>query len=91
MLLPLPLDEPFDYAPPADVAPGSLAPGNFVEVPFGPRQVIGRGLGRPTAGRVAAPRLKTIRRRMDAPPMPQPCATGAPHRRNHAASRSAAR
>jgi primosomal protein N' (replication factor Y) len=71
VLLPLPLDEPFDYAPPAGVAPGSLAPGSFVEVPFGPRQVVGVVWDDPPSGRVAAPRLKTIRRRIDAPPMPQ--------------------
>ncbi|MGH6920535.1 MAG: hypothetical protein ACREJ0_22860, partial [Geminicoccaceae bacterium] len=38
VLLPLPLDEPFDYAP---VAGEMLAPGSFVEVPVGSRHVIG--------------------------------------------------
>ena len=36
--MPLPLDGPFDYALPAELR---VAPGDLVEVPFGPRQVIG--------------------------------------------------
>ena len=70
VLLPLPLDEPFDYASPAGVRAGDLAPGSFVEVPFGPRQVVGVVWDEPPSSRVADRRLKAIRRRIDAPPMP---------------------
>jgi primosomal protein N' (replication factor Y) len=68
VLLPLPLDEPFDYAPPQGQ---SLPPGTFVEVPFGPRHIIGVVWDEAASGRAANLRLKAIRRRIDAPPMPQ--------------------
>jgi primosomal protein N' (replication factor Y) len=68
VLLPLPLDEPFDYALPAGQ---SLPPGTFVEVPFGPRHVIGVVWEQVASERVADLRLKAVRRRIDAPPMPQ--------------------
>jgi len=68
VLLPLPLDEPFDYA----ALPGqSLPPGTFVEVPFGPRHVIGVVWDEAASGRAATLRLKAVRRRIDAPAMPQ--------------------
>jgi primosomal protein N' (replication factor Y) len=68
VLLPLPLDEPFDYALP----PGqSLPPGTFVEVPFGPRHLIGVVWDEAASGRAADLRLKAVRRRIDAPAMPQ--------------------
>ena len=77
VLIPLPLDEPFDYAAPDDL---HLAPGDLVEVPFGPRQVIGavwdpranRIPGEPPARPIAAARLKPIRRRLDAAPLRPP-------------------
>jgi primosomal protein N' (replication factor Y) (superfamily II helicase) len=68
VLLPLPLDEPFDYALPTCQ---SLPPGSFVEVPFGPRLVIGVVWDDAPSARVADLRLKAVRRRIDAPPMPQ--------------------
>ncbi len=67
VLLPLPLDEPFDYAPPGGP---DLPAGSFVEVPFGPRHVIGVVWDAPATTRVVDRRLKAIRRRIDAPPMP---------------------
>jgi primosomal protein N' (replication factor Y) (superfamily II helicase) len=73
VLIPLPLDEPFDYAVPEDL---SLMPGDLVEVPFGPRQVIGavwdRRPGEPAARPIVAVRLKSIRRRLDAAPLRRP-------------------
>ncbi len=71
MLLPLPLDGPFDYALPADADPAGrpLAPGDAVEVPFGPRFVIGVVWDEPPVKRADPRRLKAIRRRMDAPPL----------------------
>jgi primosomal protein N' (replication factor Y) len=67
VLLPLPLEEPFDYA----LAGENLAPGSFVEVPFGSRHVIGVVWDHVPSERVANLRLKAVRRRIDAPPMPQ--------------------
>ena len=49
VLLPLPIDTPFDYA--ADEL--ELRAGDYVEVPFGPRQVIGVVWDGAPDGRVA--------------------------------------
>lgn len=66
MLLPLPLDSAFDYAIPAEIDT-DLVPGSIVEVPFGPRSVIGVVWDEPPAKRADPKRLKPIRRRLDAP------------------------
>ena len=68
VLLPLPLDTPFDYA----VDEVELRPGDYVEVPFGPRQVIGVVWDAAPDRRVARERLKPIGRKLDAPSMPRP-------------------
>jgi primosomal protein N' (replication factor Y) len=70
--LPLPFPEPFDYR----VSPGmSLAPGDYVEVPLGPRRVFGVVWGEPAAGGgdgvVPDAKLKPVLRRFDLPPMPE--------------------
>ena len=69
VLLPLPLDSAFDYAMPIE---GSidLQPGDVVEVPFGPRYVIGIVWDEPPAKRADPKRLKPIRRRLEAPRLP---------------------
>jgi len=75
VLLPLPLDGAFDYAIPAadDVADiADLKPGDVVEVPFGPRSVIGVVWDEPPAKRADPKRLKTIQRRLQAPRLPSP-------------------
>ncbi len=70
VVVPLPLDGPFDYALPADLR---VAPGDLVEVPFGPRQVIGAVWDSGAAETAGAPaRLKSIQRRLDAPPLRPP-------------------
>jgi primosomal protein N' (replication factor Y) len=69
VLVPLPLDTPFDYAVDGGPAP---QPGDYVEVPFGPRQAIGVVWDAVADGPVATARLKPIRRKLDAPPMPRP-------------------
>ncbi|MCC2663716.1 MAG: priA, partial [Geminicoccaceae bacterium] len=73
VLIPLPLEVPFDYAAPDDLP---VAPGDLVEVPFGPRRVIGAVWdARPGAvpePALAAARLRPIQRRLDAPPLPPP-------------------
>jgi primosomal protein N' (replication factor Y) (superfamily II helicase) len=73
VLIPLPLDEPFDYAVADDL---NLAPGDLVEVPFGPRQVIGavwdRRAGALPDRPIVAARLKPVRRRLDAPALRLP-------------------
>ncbi|WP_431856698.1 primosomal protein N' [Azospirillum sp.] len=67
VLLPLPLREAYDYR----VPPGlDLQPGDYVEVPLGPRRVIGVVWG-PGGGTVESGRLKAVVRRFDVPPMPE--------------------
>jgi primosomal protein N' (replication factor Y) len=66
VLLPLPLYTAYDYRIPEDLA---LAEGDFVEVPLGGRLVLGVVWGR-GGGTVAASRLKPIRARIEAPPLP---------------------
>ncbi len=67
VLLPLPLDTPFDYR----VDDGPIpAPGSFVRVPFGSRDAVGVVWHRPAARRVPTARLKAIRSTFDAPPLP---------------------
>ncbi len=65
VLLPLPLREAYDYRVPDGM---TLNHGDFVEVPLGPRRVIGVVWG-PGAGVVEARRLKPVVRRFDVPPM----------------------
>jgi primosomal protein N' (replication factor Y) len=67
VLLPLPLPEPYDYR--AGAHP-DLAPGDFVVVPLGRREVIGVVWG-PGEGAVEEARLKDVVERLDAPPMPE--------------------
>jgi len=67
VLIPLPLDGPFDYALPDDLV---VAPGDLVEVPFGPRQVIGAVWDRRPAQAAPPARLKPVTRRLAAPPLP---------------------
>jgi primosomal protein N' (replication factor Y) len=68
VLLPLPLDTSFDYA----VDEIELRAGDYVEVPFGPRQVIGVVWDAAPDRPVATARLKPIGRKLEAPPMPRP-------------------
>jgi primosomal protein N' (replication factor Y) (superfamily II helicase) len=69
VLVPVPVDEPFDYI----VATGEVPrPGQFVRVPFGPRELIGVVWHRPGARRIAAERMKSVLQVMDVPPMPEP-------------------
>ncbi len=69
VLLPLPLDGPFDYALSAGM---DLVPGDVVEVPFGPRSVIGVVWDEVPARRADPARLKTILRKFDLPPLTEP-------------------
>ena len=59
VLLPLPLGEAYDYRQPSDL---ELAPGDFVRVPLGPREVIGVVWDPPGPGHSAVPdaRLKSV-------------------------------
>jgi len=65
VLVPMPFDGPLDYAAPEGMA---LAPGDFVTVEVGARSAIGVVWGAGD-GTVAVDRLKTVVRRLDAPPM----------------------
>jgi primosomal protein N' (replication factor Y) len=67
VLLPLPLEGTYDYAVPRGLA---LAPGDFVRVPLGPRNVLGVVWGA-GAGDVAAAKLKSVAERLEAPPLPE--------------------
>ena len=67
VLLPLPLDGAYDYRVPAEMA---LAPGDFVAVPLGSRAAIGVVWDTPP-GDVAETKLKPIREKLDAPPLPR--------------------
>ena len=63
VLFPLPLPKPYDYR-----APGPLAPGTFVEAPFGGRRAL--GVVWPGAPENVAPeKLKSISAVIDAPPL----------------------
>ena len=70
VLFPLPLDKPFDYLAPDGAAP---APGAFVRVPFGAREIV--GVVWPFDPEPAPPdparllKLKTIASIFDAPPL----------------------
>ncbi|MBP2231317.1 primosomal protein N' (replication factor Y) [Azospirillum agricola] len=65
VLLPLPLREPYDYRVPDGM---TLNPGDIVEVPLGPRRVVGVVWG-PGSGQVESGRLKPVVRRFDVPAM----------------------
>ncbi len=69
VLVPLPLDGPFDYrVGPAGVPP----PGSFVQVPFGPRETIGVVWDRSGPRRADPARLRELGPAFLAPPMPEP-------------------
>ena len=67
VLLPLPLEGAYDYAVPRELA---LAPGDFVRVPLGSRNVLGVVWGA-GAGGVAPAKLKSVAERLAAPPLPE--------------------
>ncbi len=66
VLLPLPLEGPYDYRA---KAVGPLAPGDFVAVPLGNRELLGVVWG-PALGDVARAKLRDVVTRLEAPPMP---------------------
>src|ERR1700740_1270284 len=65
VLLPLPLAGAYDYRVPPDLA---LAPGDFVAVPLGRRELFGVVWG-PGLGDVAAEKLKPVTECLPAPPL----------------------
>jgi len=67
VLLPLPLGKGYTYGVPAEL---DVAPGDFVSVPLGQRQVNGVVLDT-KPGDVAPEKLKNISDRLDAPPLPK--------------------
>ena len=68
VLLPLPVDDAYDYALPAGVA---APPGRFVRVPFRGREATGVVWGEGLGG-IEAARLKAVAAVLDAPPMTAP-------------------
>jgi primosomal protein N' (replication factor Y) len=69
VLLPLPLERAYDYLVPAGLA---LAPGDFVRVPLGNREVLGV-VWEPggDSGEISPGRLKPVAARCEAPALPQ--------------------
>ncbi len=65
VLLPLPLAGAYDYAVPDDM---DVAPGDFVAVPLGTRELAGVVWG-PSTDEVAAEKVKPIAARLEAPPL----------------------
>jgi primosomal protein N' (replication factor Y) len=69
VLVPVPLDGPFDYRLDEGPAP---APGTFVEVPFGGRRLVGVVWDEPSKKALPLHRLKPLGLVLEAPPMPAP-------------------
>ena len=69
VLLPYPLAGAYDYRVPEKLL---LSPGDFVEVPLGPRSVVGVVWDEGERADVEPRRLKSVLRRLDAPPMRAP-------------------
>jgi len=69
VLMPVPVDAPYDYAVPPELAP--LAPGDLVRVPLGKRIETGVIWGEGAAD-VPDSKLRAILDRLDVPPMTQP-------------------
>ncbi len=67
VLIPLALFSAYDYLVPPELA---LAPGDFVAVPLGRRQVSGVVWG-PGSAEIDAARLKPVTARLDLPPLPE--------------------
>lgn len=66
VLLPLPLPEVYDYLVPEGQ---EIGPGDYVEVPLGPRRVTGVVWNDGGSGGVANERLRPVLRRFEVPPM----------------------
>ena len=74
MLLPVALDQTYDYAPPPDTEVAALVPGSFVLVPFGPQTRIGVVWDRPLGdgGKPIDPRkMKPVTSLLDVPGLPE--------------------
>src|SRR5215467_6375758 len=67
VLLPLPLGGAYDYRLPDDM---TLAPGDFVVVPLGTREIIGV-VWDAELGEVADAKLKRVAEKLSAPPLPE--------------------
>jgi len=66
VLLPLAVEGPYTYSVPHGL---TLAPGDIVRVPLGPREVIGAVWDEPPDGSVGHNRLRPVAERYDAPPL----------------------
>jgi primosomal protein N' (replication factor Y) len=69
VLLPVPLEGPYDYRAGAGEP---LAAGDMVRVSLGRRELVGCVWDGGATGEVEAARLKDVRRRLTAPPLPEP-------------------
>lgn len=67
VVLPLPLAGAYDYRVPDDVI---VAPGDYVLVPLGRREMVGLAWG-PAKGDVDDAKLRSVIRRFDVPPLPE--------------------
>lgn len=68
VLLPMPLPEPFDYLAPAE---WTLNIGDFVKAPLGPRESLGVVWAAPSLLEGPIGKLKMLRAKIDAPPLPE--------------------
>lgn len=70
VLLPIPADRPYSYGVPEGM---DLVPGDFVQVPLGPRKVAAVVWDAPAddAGTVDAKKLRDVELRFDCPPLPE--------------------
>lgn len=66
VLVPMPAPRPYSYAVPPDM---DVEPGSIVQVPLGPRQVIGVVWDAEEDGEVDAKKLRPITRAFDCPPL----------------------
>ncbi|SHF78580.1 replication restart DNA helicase PriA [Kaistia soli DSM 19436] len=66
VLLPLAVEGPYTYSVPHGL---TLAPGDIVRVPLGPREMIGAVWDEPPDGSVGHNRLRPVAERYDAPPL----------------------
>ena len=65
VLLPIPAAEPYSYLVPEDMR---LSEGDIVQVPLGPRFVIG-AVWKPKGGKVDAAKLRPVEHKFDCPPL----------------------
>ncbi len=70
--LPVPLRRLFDYLLPTDAPPGSVFPGSRLQLPFGPRQLLGVVVESAAGSDLPSSKLRAATRLLDAEPVFDP-------------------